>query len=55
MPLRDCARYLDEAVSSLEAQTLTDFEVVVVDDGSRDATPIMLDQWARRDRDVPKG
>lgn len=29
-------RYLDEAVASVEAQTLRDFEIIIVDDGSDD-------------------
>jgi succinoglycan biosynthesis protein ExoO len=35
---RDVAPYLDEALNSIRAQTLTSFEALVVDDGSRDAT-----------------
>jgi glycosyltransferase involved in cell wall biosynthesis len=36
-------------MASLDAQTYTDFEVVAVDDGSRDATGVLLDAWAARD------
>jgi hypothetical protein len=49
MPVRDGARFLDEAVASVVAQTYGDLELVVVDDGSTDATPGMLQDWARRD------
>lgn len=38
IPAYDVEPYLDEALTSLRAQTLTDLEVVVVDDGSTDRT-----------------
>ncbi len=52
LPVRDGARWLAEAASSLERQTDADFEVVAVDDGSTDATPDLLHDWARRDARV---
>lgn len=38
-------RYLSEAVSSILAQTFSDFEMMIVDDGSTDATPKILDSF----------
>lgn len=38
MPAFNAARYIDEALSSLRAQTLTDLEIIVIDDGSTDGT-----------------
>lgn len=52
LPVRDAAAHLPDAIASLEAQTLGDFEVVAVDDGSRDASPAILADWARRDHRV---
>lgn len=49
MPVRDGEEHLGAALESLERQTLDDFEVVAVDDGSRDRTPEILAGWARRD------
>lgn len=49
LPVRNGAAYLDEALHSIAAQTHEDFEVLVQDDGSTDATPGMLGDWARRD------
>src|SRR5207302_689224 len=42
LPVRDGARYLREALASVLAQTLADFELLVVDDGSEDETPAIL-------------
>lgn len=49
LPLRDEAPFLAECLDSLSAQTLSDFEVIAVDDGSTDATPAILDAHARSD------
>lgn len=44
LPVRDGAPFLREALESVLAQTLADFELVVVDDGSEDETPAILDE-----------
>ena len=49
MPCYNAASTLDEALESLARQTLADFEIVAVDDGSTDATPHILQEWARRE------
>jgi glycosyltransferase involved in cell wall biosynthesis len=50
LPVRDAAPWLDEALDSLVAQTYADFEIVAVDDGSRDASREILARHAQRDR-----
>lgn len=49
MPVRDGAATLEAALASLAAQTFTDFEVVIHDDGSKDATAEILEAWAYDD------
>lgn len=41
--------YLEESLQSILHQTFGDFELLVVDDGSTDGTPALLEQTAARD------
>jgi len=52
MAVRDGSVYLPQAIESILSQTLQDLELIVVDDGSRDATPDILAEFARQDRRV---
>ena len=42
-------RYLADAVESILSQTFTDFEFVVIDDGSTDTSPRLLERYAAAD------
>ncbi len=48
MGVHDAEPYLREAVDSLLAQTFTDFEAIVVDDGSRDGSADILASYQDR-------
>lgn len=52
MAVRDGERYLREALDSVLAQSVSDFEFVIVDDASSDDTPAILDAYRRRDRRI---
>jgi glycosyltransferase involved in cell wall biosynthesis len=52
MPVRDGEPYLRDAVESVLAQTLADIELVVVDDGSTDASGDIVEEYARADTRV---
>lgn len=45
-------RYLPQAVESILGQTFGDFEFLIVDDGSTDGTPAILEDYRRADRRV---
>ena len=49
LPVRDGERTLGAALESLRAQTLPRFEVIVVDDHSRDGSAEVAREWERRD------
>lgn len=49
MPAYNVAPYVGDALRSALAQTFTDFEVIVVDDGSKDDTASVVAEFARQD------
>lgn len=52
MPVRNEERFLPQALRSLLAQAFAEWELVVVDDGSSDATPRILAEAAMNDRRI---
>lgn len=50
VPCYNAERYLSECLDSLLAQRMEDFEVILIDDGSRDATAQIAGEYVRRDR-----
>lgn len=52
MPVRNGAQWLSAAIDSVLAQTLSQFELLVVDDGSADRTPEILAGYAVADARV---
>ncbi len=49
MPVFNAEPFLAEAVESILAQTMPDFEFIVIDDGSTDGSAALLDDFAARD------
>lgn len=45
IPVYNSAKYIEETLDSVLSQTYTDFEVIVVDDGSKDKTPSIVKQY----------
>jgi glycosyltransferase involved in cell wall biosynthesis len=52
LPVRNGEGYLDAALASIEGQTFEDWELVIVDDCSTDATRGIIERQARRDSRV---
>lgn len=49
IPAYNRSRVLERAVRSVQAQTVSDWELLIVDDGSTDETPIVAERLADRD------
>ena len=49
MPVWNSERYVAEAIESILGQTFADFELLLVDDGSTDATPDILRRYEKAD------
>lgn len=49
IPTYNCSEYLEECLDSLLAQTYKDYELVIVDDGSTDATRDIVRRYASAD------
>ena len=52
LPIYKVEKYLHECVDSILNQTFTDFEVILVDDGSPDSCPQICDEYAAKDARV---
>lgn len=52
IPIYKVEKYLRICIDSVLAQTFTDFELLLVDDGSPDASPMICDTYAEQDSRV---
>ena len=48
VPVYNMQKYLAACIKSLKAQTLSDLEIILVDDGSSDNSPALCDAYAQR-------
>ena len=46
VPVYNVEKYLCQCLDSLVNQTLTDIEIICVDDGSTDSTPEIIDEYS---------
>lgn len=49
VPIYKVEKYIDRCVESILAQSFTDFELILVDDGSPDNCPQICDEYAKKD------
>jgi len=52
MPAYNAERYIGEAIESILRQTFTDYELIIVDDGSTDATWEIIQKYAKKDKRI---
>lgn len=49
VPAFNAEKYLERCLNSTTAQTMPDFECIIVDDGSTDKTGVIADSYAKKD------
>ena len=49
LPTHNRASLLQQAIDSIRQQTLTDWELIIIDDASGDSTPEMVRAWTQQD------
>lgn len=52
MPVYNTGEILRQTIDSILAQTFTDFELIIIDDGSKDISPAICDEYAEKDTRV---
>ena len=52
VPVYRVEKYINRCVESLINQTLSDIEIILVDDGSPDNCPAICDEWAKKDNRI---
>lgn len=52
VPIYNAERFLNDCVTMILAQNVDNMEILLVDDGSTDASGPMCEDWARRDRRI---
>lgn len=52
VPVYNSACYLSRCIDSILAQTYSNLEIILVDDGSKDVSPRICDEYARKDRRI---
>lgn len=49
MPAYNAQKYIALAIESILEQTFSDFEFIIIDDGSTDKTPLIIEEYAKKD------
>ena len=50
VPVYNAEKYLQRCIDSILTQTFIDFELLLIDDGSKDKSGEICDEYANRDR-----
>ena len=52
VPVYNVEKYLQRCIESILTQTETDFELLLIDDGSKDKSGLICDEYAQKDKRV---
>ena len=52
VPIYNIEKYLEQCLESIIAQTYTNLEIILVDDGSKDSSGLICDRYAKKDKRI---
>lgn len=52
VPIYQVEKYLRQCIDSILSQNFSDFELILIDDGSRDNSPLICDEYSKSDKRV---
>lgn len=52
VPIYKVEKYLERCIESIRKQTYSNFEIILVDDGSPDSCPYICDEYAKKDKRI---
>ena len=52
IPIYNSEKYLHQCIDSILCQTLTDIEILLMDDGSSDGSAVICDEYAQKDKRI---
>ena len=52
VPIYNTEEYIDKCVESIINQTYKEIEIILIDDGSTDNSPILCDKWEEKDKRI---
>lgn len=52
VPVYNSGKYLEKCLMSITSQTFSNIEIILVDDGSSDRSPIICDEYAQKDNRI---
>lgn len=48
VPVYNVEEYLDECLESIISQTFSDYEIILIDDGSKDKSGLICDEYCKK-------
>lgn len=52
IPVYQVEQYIDKCLMTVTQQTYSNLEIILVDDGSKDSSPLICDKWAHKDQRI---
>jgi len=52
LPVYNCEQFIRKKLDSILSQTFTDFELIISDNGSTDSTPLICNEYSKKDKRI---